>query len=126
MQELVLRAPTQASALREEHVEGTEETVRNKQKAREKTSEGLRRVDEGKTAKSIWDMLGNDQKKVVRTWHSVHLTSTYSRTKMSGGGLVLRPLSWQSLRTGIREIEKVLCEGVVRPLFLAPAPLDEH
>ena len=99
MQEFVLRAPTQASALREESVEGTEETVRNKQKAREKTSEGLRRVNEGKTAKPIWDMLGNDQKKVVRTWHSVHLTSKYSRTKMSvDGGLVLRPLSWQSLR----------------------------
>ena len=56
MQEFMLRAPTQASALKEERrLEDTEETARNNQKAREKMCERMKRVDEGKTAKAIWD-----------------------------------------------------------------------
>ena len=63
MQEFMLRGPAQASALREERIVDTEETARNKPKAREKMSERMRRVDEGKRAKSIWDLLENNQKR---------------------------------------------------------------
>ena len=59
----MLRGPAQASALREERIEDTEETARNKPKAREKMSERMRRGDEGKGAKSIWELLGNNQKR---------------------------------------------------------------
>ena len=53
----MLRAPTQASTPKENRVEDIEEAARNKQKAGEMMSERMRRVAEGRTAKSIWDLL---------------------------------------------------------------------
>ena len=47
MQEFMLRTPTQVSTPREKRVEEIEETARNKQKAREKMSERMRRTDDG-------------------------------------------------------------------------------
>ena len=64
-QEFILRAPMQDFASRQKHVEDTEEMARNKQRAREKMSEGMKKVDEDKTAKSIWGLSRNDQKRVV-------------------------------------------------------------
>ena len=64
-QEFILRAPMQDSASRKKHVEDTEEMARNKHRAREKMSEGMKKVDEDKTAKSIWGLSRNDQKRIV-------------------------------------------------------------
>ena len=63
MQEFMLRTPTHAST-RGQRVEDIE-TARIKQMAREEMSEMMRRDDEGKIATSIWDLLGNDPKRVV-------------------------------------------------------------
>ena len=42
------------------------EAAKSTQKAREKMSERMRRADEGKTAKSIWELLGRGQEKIVK------------------------------------------------------------
>ena len=62
----------------------------------------MRRVDEGKTAKSMWE-IGHDQKRVVGVREVTHcdhlhlsqLTDTRSRKKrlLGGGRMVLRLLS---------------------------------
>ena len=65
MQEFMLRTPTKGSIPTEKRVEDIEETARNRQRAREKVRERMRRADEGNMATSIWSLLENDQTRVV-------------------------------------------------------------
>ena len=66
IQEFVLRTSTQAAVPMEKRGEDRREAAKSKQKAREKMSERMRRADEGKTAESIWDLLGTGQEKIVK------------------------------------------------------------
>ena len=62
----MLRTSTQAAVPMETRGEDRREAAKSKQKAREKVSERMRRGDEGKTAKSILDLLGRGQEKIVK------------------------------------------------------------
>ena len=122
-----------------------EETARNKQRVRVKMSERMRRVDEGKTAKSNWDLLGSGQTRVVgvkeggqerdrnpRTitrpwrkmkntlsWYLSHLTNTrWWKTRLLGcETMVLRSLSWQCLRLEYRRSRRLFVRKLWNPLW---------
>ena len=85
MQEFMLPAPTQVTELGKDCVEDTEETARNKQSAREKMSGRMRRVDEGKTVKSIWGLPGYIQTRVAG------VKEGEARTRFGPQGTITRP-----------------------------------
>ena len=70
IQEFVLRTSTQAAVPMEKRGEDRREAAKSMQKVREKMSERMRRADEGKTAKLIWDLLGRGQEKIVKVRHA--------------------------------------------------------
>ena len=66
IQEFVLRTSTQAAVPMEKRGKHRREAAKSKQMATENMSERMRRAGEGKTAKSIWDLFGRGQEKIVK------------------------------------------------------------
>ena len=66
IQEFVLKTSTQAAVPMQKRGEDKREATKSKQKTRDMMSERMRRADKGKTPKSIWDLLGRGQEKIVK------------------------------------------------------------
>ena len=69
---------------REKRVEGVAETALNKQRVRRRMSETMRRGDEGKKTKSIWDLLGRGHKRMSAR-------KRVSKSEFGSQGTITRP-----------------------------------